>query len=287
MTMNTYGNLTQLKSVGWLNISGTTYDTDLLAIMEGASREIDKYCRRWFYTYEGIRYYDGAASRLIVEDDIYSVTTLLVDKDGDGVYETTYNLTTVPVDAYLYPLNITPKTRLEINPYGNQGHFGSGFRNNVKVTGVFGHGADWPATPYLDSGAVVNTGGITSSALTHALATGKGASFAVGQTVRLDSEQLYISGISTDTLTWQRGMNGTTAAAHLAAAVIYICQYPAAITRATLMQASRIWKRRESAFATVVGNAMTGQYEAYKGLDPDVAEVVKHYQRDIQPRYVG
>jgi hypothetical protein len=262
--MYSYVSLSQIKSKGWLNITGTDWDTDLLRIAQDMSRDIDSLTNTHFYCYEGIRYYDGAANILILDDDLLSISALALDINGTQVYGTTM----VPADYIAYPLNLYPKRWLRTSHSSSQSNFASGIRSGVKITGVFGY-ADTP-TPYTDSGAVLNTGGMTDSATTHALATGKGASFSAGQTIRVESEQMYITAVATDTLTVMRGSNGTTAAAHVAGKVIYTYYYYPPIMEATLIQISRLWKRRESAFQNAVGSAELGQLIVYKGLDEDV-----------------
>jgi hypothetical protein len=205
--------------------------------------------------------------------------TVKLDINGDGTFETTLAAT----DFNLYPFNpgISPpsvaKTSLVISHASAYSDFACGIERGVQIAGTWGYGDGFSVTPYRDSGAVVNTGGISSSATTHALATGKGALFSVGQTIIIDSEQMYISGISTDTPSLIRGVNGTTAAAHLAAAVIYIYKYPESITIATIMQTLRWWKRKESAFQTSVQTEI-GSINVYRGLDPDIAMICQQYK---------
>ncbi len=276
--MTAYSNLTQLKAAGWLNISATTYDTDLMRLLNDASKQIDNLCKRSFQPWEGIKYADGSGVMLSFTNfDVLSVTTFALDMDGSQSYATSLDS-----DNYvLYPLNSFPKTYTKLSHIADVGSFASNIRSGVKITGIFGYGDGVSATPYTDSGAVVNTGGITSSATTHALATGKGALFAIGETIRIGTEQLYISGISSDTLTFTRGQNGTTAATHTAADVIYIYQYPGPITEACLIQATRWWKRRETAFQDAVGNADIGQLLVYKGLDADVKLMIEWYIKRV------
>lgn len=279
--MNSYADLTTLKSSSFLDISATTAnDVYLRILLETAARAIDNHCNRSFYCWEGTRYYDGFGDMFLCEDDILSITTLKTDDNADGTYENSY---TAVEDYLLYPLNKYPKLWAEISSRTSREFlsFANGVKKGIEIVGVFGYGDGESATPYKDSGAVVNTGNITSSALTHALATGKGASFGVGQTIRIGTEQLYITGISTDTLTWERGINGTTAAAHTAADVIYIYKYPDTVKLACLIQTMRWWKRKDSAFENVVGSEVTGQVNYYKALDPDVKMLLASYVKPV------
>ncbi|KKL62645.1 hypothetical protein LCGC14_2183140, partial [marine sediment metagenome] len=65
-----------------------------------------------------------------------------------------------------------------------------------------------------DSTATVDVAAIAVGDTTFAVQTGEGALFAVGDYIQLDDEIMHISGISTDTLTVQRGVKGTDPATH-------------------------------------------------------------------------
>lgn len=271
--VNAYANLAQIKEAGWLGITHTDYDAVLLRILNDISRDIDQLTNTYFYCYEGIRYFDGSANPFLPDDDILNITTLAVDEDGNGTYERTMATT----DYVMYPANKYPKRMFRTTLPSAFSGFATNIRFGVKITGVFGY-ADVP-TPYSDSGVVVNSGGISAGATTHALATGLGVSFSPGMTIRIDNEQLYISAVNGDTLTFEanpdRGQNGTVAASHLAGAKIYIYYYYGPVVEATLIQATKIWKRRESAFATSIGDPATGIIHVYKGLDSDVAQMLR------------
>ena len=105
-----------------------------------------------------------------------------------------------------------------------------------------------------------------------------GGHFEVLQTILVDSEQMYVTGISGNTLTVVRGVNGTTAATHLDDAVIDVYRYPYAVTEATLMQASRLWTRRASGYANLVGFADTGTMRPWVGMDIEVQEMLNAFR---------
>ncbi|MDR3591588.1 MAG: hypothetical protein P4N41_18180 [Negativicutes bacterium] len=63
--------------------------------------------------------------------------------------------------------------------------------------------------------AITSTTATTISVIT-------GSWFSVGKTISIDNEQMYVSGISTNTLTVTRGYNGTTANTHLIGANVFI-----------------------------------------------------------------
>jgi hypothetical protein len=70
-----------------------------------------------------------------------------------------------------------------------------------------------------------------------------GSLFAIGNIILIDSEQMKITGISTDTLTVTRAYNGTTAAAHTSGAVIYLYAPATNVPTATRQMAG--WVQRQ------------------------------------------
>ena len=269
--MNCYSTLTRIKSR--LDITSTTYDTDLLMLLNAASRAIDNYTMRFFYVLSATsttpRYYDGSASPWFIPDDILAITTLKTDEDGDATFENSYTATT---DYHLYPLNSYPKTWAKINSNGSYGGFAAGAVRGIELIGTLGYGDGSDATPYTTSGATVTVATTTGTSVT----ASDGTAFAVGQTILAGTEQMYISAISSNTLTCTRGVNGTTAAIQ-DVATAYIYNYPDTIVEATLIQAMRWWKRKESAFADVIGSTEVGQLIMYKGLDPDIKLIIQDY----------
>ena len=108
-----------------------------------------------------------------------------------------------------------------------------------------------------DSGTDVNDGSFAAGDT--AFDVGDGTKLAIGQTILIDSEQLYITGIATNNITVTRGVNGTTAASHSNSTDIYIYRYPDAVTQVCLMQTARLWKRKDVLFHPPVrGEASRG-----------------------------
>ncbi len=282
---NVYCHIGTIKAAGSLGITGTSYDDQLLRIAEVASRELEKYCDRFFYIYEGTFYQDGGATRVVLDFDVQTISTMLLDTGGDGTYTTSTNFITAPVDFFLYPQNIFPKTRIEANPWGTIGHLAAGIRNGIKITGTFGYGNDWPAD-YIHTATTVVGVALASTDTTLSVSTG--SSFYGGMTLRINTEQMYVTATPTgSTLAITRAQNGTVATTATISTAISIYDYPQSIIQACLIQTVRTWKRRESGYVNAIINTDMGNIQVFKGLDPDVKEIVNQYRRIRIQRYLG
>jgi hypothetical protein len=139
---NGYCTLTQVKA--GLRITDSVDDTLLEMAVESASRAIDSYCNRVFYSTGTavVRYYSPQDSYLCDIDDLVSLTSLYTNSDET---QSSYNILWSSEDRQLEPLNgladgqPTPFTRIRaIGDYTFQTLNGEA---SVKVTGVFGYSA--------------------------------------------------------------------------------------------------------------------------------------------------
>jgi hypothetical protein len=139
---NGYCTLTQVKA--GLRITDSVDDTLLEMAVESASRAIDSYCNRVFYSTGTavVRYYSPQDSYLCDIDDLVSLTSLYTNSDET---QSSYNILWTSEDRQLEPLNgladgqPTPFTRIRaIGDYTFQTLNGEA---SVKVTGVFGYSA--------------------------------------------------------------------------------------------------------------------------------------------------
>jgi hypothetical protein len=128
-------------------ITDSIDDTLLELSIESASREIDSYTERVFYSTGGTpvaRVYIPQDIYLVETDDIVSVTTLKSDSTGNGTFDVTWAVS----DFQLEPLNgraggiDTPATRIRaIGEYLWPVYEPRNVNSNqasVQVTGVFG-----------------------------------------------------------------------------------------------------------------------------------------------------
>lgn len=143
---NGYCTLSELKAA--LRVQDSLDDSLLELAIESASREIDGYTERVFYSTSGTRIYAPQNIYLVETDDIVSVTSIKTSTDGLA-FDTTLQST----DYQLEPLNgiagglISPYTQIRAvgdylwPAYSPQTIFH--LEASVQVVGVFG----WAAIP--------------------------------------------------------------------------------------------------------------------------------------------
>ena len=270
--MYSYASRDALKTLG--DITGTGDDAQYSRLLEAVTRQVDAFLRRTLRTYLATYYFTPTSSKRVLLDSeelglgLLSVTTLKTDKDGDRTYETTWATT----DYDLLPFNAANRRRpyyeIAITPNGVQ-TFPKAAKG-LEIAGKWGFYEDLVRNDSLLNGA------LTASATTVVVDTG--GDFEVLQTILVDSEQMYITAISSNNLTVERGVNGTTAATHADDAVVDVYRYPWEVTEATLMQASRLWTRRGSGFANEVGFSETGIMRPWIGMDLEVQEMLTEYR---------
>lgn len=269
MDYGTYADLATLK--GRLSIPDAQDDRTLLLLLQGASRWADRYCGRHFYPRLAVRYYepDDEPSALWI-DDLLALREVAIDADGYRTYgavlgERDYDLWPDGEDQW-------PKCRIELTGLGAYSRFPR-WRRSVRLTGWWGYG-DGTGDPYEDLGAV-----LTCDASARELTIeGEGASLSPGQLLRVEDELIYVTAVDEDgAVAAVRGVNGTSASTH-AGANVWLCRYPEAVREAVLITAGRLWKRKDTSYATTIGSADLGQITVYRGLDPDVEMLLGGFQ---------
>lgn len=251
--------------------------TEVLQMLKTVSRDVDNYLNRRVFAEERTIPFDGNGLDYMDLPDLLAQTSVKLDEDTDGTYELTLVLDT---DFWLqreghFDLTAKPFNTIRLNPFKG---VRSRFYLRPKVLEIVG---TWG---FSDAVEVVD--GVTADltdATTTAMTTNKRGALAVGQTVLIGTEQLYISdlvrgGGGKPKWTVQRGVNGTTAASHSGAAVSRYVYIPEVVD-AVMIQAGRKWKRRETAYASMVVNPAVGTIEVFKGLDPDVKLALDPYRR--------
>lgn len=273
---HSYAGLATLKT--FVGITDTTDDAVLLDALEHISEEIDAYCQRQFQPFTATHYYSARhGDRLLLPDDLLSVTTLKTLTTVSSTGTRTYGDSWDSGDYDLYPSNAgsagrqEPYWELRKNPEGSF-DFPSDPRG-VELAGTWGY---WQELETL-AGKV--SGALSATATTISVTSATGIE--VGQTLLIDSEQVYITALSGTTLTVERGVNGTAAVAHSDQATIKAYRYPWRVVRACLVQAQLAFRQKDAPFATFGGGEWTQDVRLLlvAGLHPFVRSMLDRLRR--------
>lgn len=261
--MNCYATVDEFRAV----VTTSKADSYVLWLLEGASREIEgaDMAGRRFWTEVASRYYDGPLRDASVSatilgfpiDDCLAVTEMVEDVEGDWTYSQAW---TQGTDFVLMPNVGWPKTWLQWLE-GSELSIVPGTRR-YKLTGTWGagdcEGRSWAAV--AATGTVATTSGTT---LTLSVASAVKA----GQTILVESEQMFVTAVSGTSATVERGVNGTTAAAHTAKA-ISVAVYPIEVGKAAVWLSA--WAHNSLLHAGVASEGI-GQYRvSYRDLDGEM-----------------
>lgn len=271
---NAYVSLDTLKSGGLLNITGTGDDSRLRSLIEASSRVVDRYCNRHFYVYNGTLHFDGTGGDGLLVPDLISIDSggLKTDGNNDRAFETAWAAT----DYLLMPSNAAPAsvgnsysrpyTRLFVDSdAGTKTQFPAGVET-VQIAGLWG----W----WLHLARASETADAVADSTTTAVTVSARAYVESGHTLLIDSEQMYVQSYSGNTLTVVRGVNGTTAASHSSSSAIDIYEYPQAVTEATIIQAARLWRRKDMSYS-----GGQSQPAGRLGLDEDVRMMLGPFRK--------
>ena len=270
-TRHTYASADDLRDY----LAGTSYSSGWTAdagsirrVLEAASRRIDLYCEGGtFGPLTETRVYDIGSGSLIQSpqysvlagtDDIATTVSLanVIPLDGWLVSTTTVTAyddtdrgaSTVLTegstnDFFLMSYNVSPKTIFKLNE-DTSNTLDAG-QQTLAILGEWGYTSDTLSVTTSDAIGSTTT---TSVSVTSASDLGP------AQTVLVDSEQLYITAISGNTLTVERGVNGTTAATHSGGAALTRYDYPELVVQACLDVAKLTFRNRDLGPASVIGS---------------------------------
>ena len=270
-TRHTYASADDLRDY----LAGTSYSSGWTAdagsirrVLEAASRRIDLYCEGGtFGPLTETRVYDIGSGSLIQSpqysvlagtDDIATTVSLanVIPLDGWLVSTTTVTAyddtdrgaSTVLTegstnDFFLMPYNVSPKTIFKLNE-DTSNTLDAG-QQTLAILGEWGYTSDTLSVTTSDA---IGSTTATSVSVTSASDLGP------AQTVLVDSEQLYITAISGNTLTVERGVNGTTAATHSGGAALTRYDYPELVVQACLDVAKLTFRNRDLGPASVIGS---------------------------------
>jgi hypothetical protein len=236
--MNLYARLPQLRRAANLGSDHTGEDDRLLDIAEQMSRAVDNYIGYPAYERKGETYI--SLTRLCPANEwgrvaylstpVVSVDSLVADTDADGTYDLTLTSSDYVMEPTEGPDVGKPYWRIRLLPGGALGAIPT-WPRALKLTGTLGvpHG--------LISTGVTLTANISATVLTM---SGPVTDIIwPGDTILVGAERMAVEAVSGSTVTVRRGINGTTATSHTAAAVSVV-EPPPVLTRALLAWVGRM-----------------------------------------------
>lgn len=269
-----YITLDALKGESALNITGTANDDRLLALAEAASSVIDRWCNRHFYARRATLRFDGGGSEILRVPDLISV-----DNDGVRIYGRGSDASPTVWGAADYRLlpynadpasannpNSRPHTKLLATGAGGRACFPTG-RGNVEVSGMWGWWRHLRRSSRV-VGAAVDAAG---TSLELSAAQTARAEIAAGHTLLIGDEQVYVGARDSETLTVERGVNGTNPKDIEKDSAIDIFEYPSPVSEAALLLSVRLWQSAR-------GGVDDWQAEGI-GIDSDIGLLLSAYRK--------
>ena len=290
VTRHTYASIDDLRDylAGTTYSSGWTSDAIILRrILETASLRIDDYVgmqsfgartdTKYFdigtgssrdtvqlYEYAGNNTDIGVGDRLVQSIPLgaWLVSPATVTSYSGTDRTTSETLTEgYNNDFFLTPYNSTPKIELKMNE--DTAKALNAGQQTLSIAGTWGYSND-------TTGALTTTGAITSTSVV-SWGVNDATDLEVATTILVDTEQMYITGISSNTLTVERGVNGTTAATHTSGASVYTYIYPSDVVQACLDLGRIFFRDRDAGVTPTLG---TGEQEVTKS-NVDAKSVLK------------
>lgn len=269
---NCYARLADIREEYQGSGAGTSLDTLLLRCDERASRMIDERTGRHFYSLQGQtvlvpyrpRPQHMDATQLWLPVDIAAITTLKVDQDGDGVYETTLVENT---DYRTWPFgrqSNEPIERVDVITTGQISAWPSG-EFTVQIVGTRGYSAEVELLTTTTEALDTSETGVDLT-----------AAASPGDTLVIDSEQMDVVSVSSLTATVTRGVNGSTAAAHNSGASVYRRRFPRAIELAATMQAVRFAREVQTGYGGSVANAELAGF-SFRAMYPAIRDALEPF----------
>ncbi len=240
--MYTLATLYQLRQRLGLSASDTSEDDRLLVALQAASAQIEQAAGRRFTPRLATIEHDFThADELLLRDDLLQLDTLT---NGDGSSMDTADVITLPESTLDGPISVLRLTGNQVFVWDE-----SPLRA-VSITGVWGWHDRW-SRAWRSSGDSLQDNPLSSSATTLTVSDADGVDshqqtprFQVGQLLRIEDEYLRVLAVDTNTnvLTVLRGVNGTTAAAHVQTTPIDIYQPALEVEMLCLRWAAWLYK---------------------------------------------
>lgn len=248
----------------------TSDDALLMSFIQEASNEVIESMKRVPHPYVQTRSYDYGGGfmpdiyTLNFDEDLLELATL-TNGDSNTISSTNYVLRSA---------NTYPKWRIQLKSGGATAftYPATGVQDAISIAGIWGYVPHYPAAW---KALTTLNGGLTDTATSVVLASG--TLVEVGHYLKVDSEQMLVTAISTNTATVERGQNGTTAAAHLTGATVSAFQQAQDIKGAVREIAAYYYKAKDRTGGRVT--VFDGGSVTVEDLDPRVQKTIDRHKR--------
>ena len=293
---HTYASTDDLRDylAGTTYSSGWTSDAGVLRrVLESSSRRIDDYCEGGtFGAKTETRVFDIGRGTLRNSSQLFGYTNDVGElsslNSGAGIIPldnwlisattiTSYKQTArtenevlaegVTNDYLLMPYNTTPKTTLKLNEDTSKGFHGG--QKTLTILGSWGY--------TNDTEEITDLNGAVSSTTATTVAVTSATNLSPAETILVDAEQMYITSISTNNLTVERGVNGTTAATHSDEDAVKSFLYPSEVVQACLDLSKIIFRDRDMGTVQTLGGGEQGVTRAGQEAS-DVLKTLDNYR---------
>lgn len=251
-----------LTTGGATALTNTANNARKVEILDEVSRLIDAKCHRGsgFGPWVGTKEYDtDGGSVLLLGADLAELDDISIASSIAATPETPV----VETDFYLAGLGTyePPYRRVILHGQGTPTAFGCG-RRLASVTGTW-------SFPYRTRTLTVTLAEDADTSETELDVSGL-TGLSPAMTILIGDEQMFITAVTdstTDSITVERGVNGTTAATHLSGAAIVRYVYAPNVHTLTLRLAERRWKARDAGADGLDGGNDVGTVSLREGED--------------------
>ncbi len=285
---NNYLTVDQLKDVAPDGFAGgsTDYDELFLNLAEALSRWVDEETQRLSYPVLDTKFYNGDNEIDFDIDDLVSITSISVSDDDGQTYTA---LASSDYIAMPHAGDYNGKeayTVLRMNVNGDYSTWPKG-QQSIKVVGVWAHTMNRDIV-FQDTGDTVQDNPLSSSATELTFTDIDGADkfgytplCSPGQLLQIEDELLEVTAvnITTQKATVIRGVNGSTASAHVQTTQIDKFYPPPTLQTATIIQAMKQFKRGQVGFGDAEALPDLGRILHIKTTDPEAMSLLQSHMR--------
>ena len=296
-----YATEDELKQVAPDGIKVTTdqYDTLFITLAERLSRWIDNHTQRMFYPFIDTRYYsvnrngyrfsyymfeDPEFDDLWI-DDLMEITSVSISEDDGSTYTALATGDYIPMHGQDFNSEKS-YTLLKVDRNGDLGSWPIGQRS-VRLIGTFNY-TDDRSNFFEDTLDEVENNPLTAAGTSLTVNDVDGADLrgitpriAPGNLLRIGTEFVEVASTNAtgNTAVIVRGVNGSTAAAHIQNVQIDKFMPPEPLKQACIIQAIKQFKRGQSGFGDAAAQMDLGRVLHMKTIDPEALVLLQAYTK--------